>query len=321
MYERAPHPFVRGRLPYGGIGHDPDTLKDAFMNEAVIRERGAYADAPGVVGNMVCMRSAYTASCKPVGHRNGRPPQLDRAANAALANPAGGSRLKLTVSSQHTRPAATPRNACRKRIANAMPKRDCREKPSAFTGCPSAFSLTTASCNGAPPPSVAPLAWRAIIQPAGFFPRIERLRDEYRRYGHNTRLPSKERPATTGRAAHAGPVPNGWLMRPDGRSQPGAGSSQSRCRNKNHSPFILRHRRMMDSFSSGVRSYERGPNVSACLILQPATAGWGSSAMIRNSSALLRVPLGPNPITSLMPALPREYLPRWFCQITKAGLF
>lgn len=125
-------PFVRG---VSLIDHsDPDTLKDAFMNE-VIENGGAYADATGVE---TCL---YEISLHGVIARGAS--EMDAihnwitAANAALANPAGEEVEADGFITTHP-PCGTPRNHAEE-IANAMAERDC-VKPHAFHRMPFGIS-------------------------------------------------------------------------------------------------------------------------------------------------------------------------------------
>ncbi|UOA23620.1 hypothetical protein DSM110277_02049 [Sulfitobacter pontiacus] len=125
-------PFVRG---VSLIGHnDPDTLKDAFMNE-VIENGGAYADATAVE---TCL---YEISLHGIIARGAS--EMDAiqkwitAANATLANPAGEEVEADGFITMHL-PCSTPRNHAEE-IANAMAERD-RVKPHAFHRMPFGIS-------------------------------------------------------------------------------------------------------------------------------------------------------------------------------------
>tara|TARA_R110002051_G_scaffold324897_2_gene424430 strand:- start:18 stop:416 length:399 start_codon:yes stop_codon:yes gene_type:complete len=110
-------PFVRG---VSLIDHnDPDTLKDAFMNE-VIENSGAYADPTGVE---TCL---YEISLHGIIARGAS--EMDAihkwitAANATLANPAGEEVEADGFTTTHP-PCGTPRRH-EEEIANAMDERD-----------------------------------------------------------------------------------------------------------------------------------------------------------------------------------------------------
>lgn len=97
-------PFVRG---VSQIDHsDPDTLKDAFMNE-VIENGGEYAVAPSVE---TCL---YEISLHGIIARGASEVDAIRdwitAANAALANPAGEELEADGFITMHP-PCGTPRN-------------------------------------------------------------------------------------------------------------------------------------------------------------------------------------------------------------------
>jgi hypothetical protein len=125
-------PFVRG---VSQIDHsDPDTLKDAFMNE-VIENGGEYAVAPSVE---TCL---YKISLHGIIARGASEVDAIRdwitAANAALANPAGEELEADGFITMHP-PCGTPRDH-NEEIENAVSERDS-VKPHAFQRMPFGIS-------------------------------------------------------------------------------------------------------------------------------------------------------------------------------------
>lgn len=125
-------PFVRGVSLIDR--EDPDTLKDAFMNE-VIENGGAYAEATGEKTGLYEISLHGITACG-ASEIDAIHYWID-AANKAIANPKGEEVEADGFITTHP-PCGTPRNHAEE-IANALAERDS-VKPHAFQRMPFGIS-------------------------------------------------------------------------------------------------------------------------------------------------------------------------------------